>query len=205
MKKGLSICIAILALLSVVVQYYLMLKNSSASLLETSIRFFSFFTILSNSLVALYFISLSLKFFIPNKKASFHFGLLTAITVYITIVGLVYQLILRQTWSPTGLQKIVDELLHSVNPVLVILFWVLSIKTGKLRFSQISSWLIFPLVYLVYVLIRGQFSNFYPYPFLNIEILGFNQVMINSLSITVMFVLISALFVFIHIKASNKK
>ncbi|MFZ5976285.1 MULTISPECIES: Pr6Pr family membrane protein [unclassified Hydrotalea] len=33
-------------------------------------------------------------------------------------------------------------------------------------------WLIYPLLYLVYILIRGSFSGFYPYPFVNVLQIG---------------------------------
>jgi len=82
------------------------------------------FTIDTNILVALSYTFIALgsnsrwgKFF---TKAT----TITAITVYIIIVGVTYNIILRSTWNPQGLQKLVDELLHSVIPVLYVLFWV---------------------------------------------------------------------------------
>ena len=127
MKKGLMLCIALFSLLAVVTQYYLMLANSTHSVFETSIRFFSYFTILSNTIVAVYFTYLTYDFLIHKENIQFSFGTLSAITVYITIVGLVYQFLLRQTWNPAGMQKVADETLHSLNPLLVIIFWFLHI------------------------------------------------------------------------------
>lgn len=195
MKRNLSAFIATLAWIAVLTQYYLMIQNRVESTTETTIRFFSFFTILTNSLVAVFF-TLNLmrpktgEHSIPDRP-----GTLTAVTVYITVVGLVYQVILRQTWEPTGLQKIIDELLHSVIPVLVIVFWYLYEKKSSLKFSQIPQWLIYPLLYLFYVLIRGSISGFYPYPFINVTAIGWQKVMVNSAGITVLFLVISAVFV----------
>ena len=160
MKTGLSLGIAILAAFSVVVQFDLMLANRTMPVFETTIRFFSYFTILTNSIVAFYFSRLT--YLLVRGKSTFiiNFGTLTAITVYITIVGLVYQVFLRHAWSPTGLQKIVDEILHSVNPILVIAFWLWSRRDNTLKYNDMGRWLIFPLLYLIYVLIRGNFSGF---------------------------------------------
>lgn len=94
-------------------------------------------------------------------------GWLTAIAVYITIVGVVYQVLLRHIWQPTGLQKLVDELLHAVNPVLVIIYRISYEQMQHLHYRQVGRWLIYPLVYLVFILIRGYFSRFYPYPFIH--------------------------------------
>src|SRR5688572_4623987 len=118
LKKSISITFALVVWFAVLAQYYLMVENRNAPISETTIRFFSFFTILTNSLVAIYFSAV-----LSNSKSNFITiinkpGTLTAVTVYITIVGLVYQIILRHLWHPTGLQMIVDELLHTLVPVM---------------------------------------------------------------------------------------
>ena len=122
-------------------------------------------------------------------------GILTAITVYITIVGFIYQIILRGTWQPTGFQRIIDELLHSVIPVLTIIFWYLFENKSALKYSQIPKWTIFPILYLIVVLIRGSFSGFYPYPFVDVTKLGFTKVLTNSLWISIFFIGLSMLYI----------
>ncbi len=206
MKNILAFCIAVLSLLAVMIQYDLMIANRATTLFETTIRFFSYFTILTNTIVGLYFSYLTYHSFGVKNVSLNNFGKLTAITVYITVVGLVYQILLRHLWTPTGMQKIVDEVLHTVNPVLVIIYWFISRKINTLQYSQIKFWLIYPLIYLIYVLIRGYFSNFYPYPFLNIKNIGFQNVIINSIGITFLFIVISILFIWIvrKIEKSSK-
>ena len=195
MKKSLIILIACCALFAVLFQFYLMYQNRTQSVPETIIRFFSFFTILTNSLVAVYFSKLSAEIIFQKSEAKINFEVLTAITVYILIVGLVYQVLLRHLWSPTGLQRVVDEMLHSLNPLLVLIFWIMNRKGNNLQYKSLLKWLIFPLAYLVFVLIRGEISGFYPYPFINVTEIGFQQVIINSLGMTAAFVLISTLLI----------
>lgn len=192
MKNNLSILFATIAWFSVLTQYYLMIENRVTPALETTIRFFSFFTILTNLLVAIYFtLSLIKKenrvLSIINKP-----GTLTAVTVYITIVGLVYQILLRHVWDPKGMQRVIDELLHSAIPILVTIFWYLYEEKKSIAYKQILKWLIYPLIYLLFILIRGEFSNFYPYPFVNITNLGLKQVLINSAGLLVFFSCLSA-------------
>ena len=136
MKQKIAVFFALIGWFAVIAQYFLMIENRVASIPETTIRFFSFFTILTNSLVAIYFTCIVLF----KKQETTLIGLpgtLSAITVYILMVGLVYQFVLRQIWHPEGLQKIVDELLHSVMPVLVIIFWYLYESIQSIKYSQI--------------------------------------------------------------------
>ncbi|MEO6232520.1 MAG: Pr6Pr family membrane protein [Ferruginibacter sp.] len=206
MKKNLSILFAIIAWFALLTQYYLMIENRVASVGETTIRFISFFTILTNSIVAVYFTIVSLKNASDSSGKINKPGVLTAVTVYITIVGLVYQLLLRQIWHPTGLQKLVDELLHSVMPVFVILYWYLFEEKSLVSYRQVPKWLIYPLIYLVYILIRGSMAGFYPYPFVDVTILGLKKVLINSVLLTGVFYLISLLFIFVgKLTARDKK
>ena len=72
--------------------------------------------------------------------------MMTAIAVYITIVGLVYNSILRFLWKPEDLQWIVDELIHSVIPLLFISFSLLILPKGKLHWKSVLAWLLYPLI-----------------------------------------------------------
>lgn len=192
MKNRLSLFLALIVWFALIAQYFLMIENKTTSTVEATIRFFSFFTILTNSLVALYFTAFFLKSKWIHKP-----GILSAIAVYITIVGLVYQVALRHIWHPEGLQRIVDELLHSIIPIIVVIFWSLYEKTKAIPYSQILKWAIYPFLYFVYTLIHGHFSNFYPYPFINVTELGIKAVAINSGIILALFLIISSLFIFI--------
>ena len=192
MKKFLTISLSLITWFAIITQYILMIQNRVTSITESTIRFFSFFTILTNLLVAIYFTCLIFKQKWISKQ-----GTLTAITVYITIVGLVYQIALRHIWEPKGMQLIVDELLHSVIPILVIIFWYFYQKTPN-NYSKIKIWTLYPLIYLFYVLIRGSFSDFYPYPFIDVTHIGWSITFTNAAVLLLVFILFSSLFIFIE-------
>lgn len=194
MNSKLTMIFAFIGWFALLAQYYLMLENRVSSIGETTVRFFSFFTILLNLLVTVYFSYHAFKLKSQNRNLLDQPGFLTAITVYITIVGIVYQTILRQLWEPTGLQKIVDELLHSVMPICTILYWSLYENKSVVKWTQIPKWLVVPLIYLVYILIRGKSSGFYPYPFVNVSDLGLEKVLVNGFFIFFMFLVLSLLF-----------
>jgi hypothetical protein len=162
---------------AIIVQFVIMMQNRVKSLTETTIRFFSYFTILTNSLVALYFSVLWYqKPFLLLKRFEKP-GFLTATTLYICTVGIVYQLLLRNLWEPTGMQKMVDEILHTIVPMYVILFWFFYENKKAVSWKSIPLWLLYPLIYLVYILMRGQLSGFYPYPFIDVDELGWEKVL----------------------------
>jgi hypothetical protein len=195
---------AIMSVVAILLQFYLILEHRTVSVLSTMIRFFSFFTILTNILVALCFIFLLSgpsshwgKFFANNIH-------ITAIAVNITIVGLTYNIILRGLWAPKGLDQVADELLHTVIPIYFIIFWIIFIPKRGFSWKSVFPWLIYPTVYAVYILVRGAFISHYPYPFVDVEKLGYPQVLLNCLFTMFGFLVVSLVFVSIA-KSMDKK
>ena len=175
--------IAILGWFALTAQLYLIIQNGVGSIIEIVIRYFSFFTILTNLIVALCATVLLLW---PNTKWGNFFSkpaTLTAITVYITIVGVVYNVALRFLWQPQGLQFVVDELLHTIIPLLFILLWFLYVLKSGLKYANAFLWLIYPVIYIIYTAIRGAITDEYPYPFTDVTLLGYGRVALNSLGL----------------------
>ncbi len=169
-------------------------------------RFFLFFTILTNLMVA---ISLTVVLIKPSSPAGRFLSKpssATAITLYILIVGLVYNIILRRLWQPSGLQLLADELLHVAVPVLFIVYWIFFIEKGSLKWKNCFAWLLYPVAYLFYAMIRGHIEDFYPYPFLDLNKSGYQKVILNCLGLTIVFIAIGFLLIAIDkIFASYKR
>ena len=180
---------------AVLAQLYLMLQNRETGVVESLVRFVSYFTILTNTLVALFFTT---RIFAADQKRQTLFHQKTtpmALTVFIVVVGLVYQLVLRDIWNPTGLQMVVDELLHTIIPALMYVYWLLFCARTAISWKQLSKWLLYPLGYFVFVMVRGHFSGFYPYPFFNVTKLGWGTTVLNvGLVFLLMGVIMAALF-----------
>jgi hypothetical protein len=179
-------------------QFYLNLRSGVAPLPEIIIRYFSYFTLTTNLLVAGYCTVILLGK--PDTRLKRFFSRLstvTAITFYIVIVGVVYNIILRPLWKPEGFQQLVNELLHSVVPLLFLLYWLLSVPRTGLPYKAVLPWMLYPLIYIVFVLIRGAFSGFYPYPFIDVGKLGSSRVLLNAVLFTGAFFMLSFLFVWV--------
>ncbi|HWX03926.1 Pr6Pr family membrane protein [Collimonas sp.] len=154
-------------------------------------RMFGYLTILTNVLVAVACTVLLLK---PESLPGQYFarpGVQTAVTLYILFVGLGYNLLLRNHAPFTGLHRLSDEGLHTVVPLLYVLYWSLFVNKQGLQAKDSLLWLIYPLAYFVMAMLRGGSSGFYPYPFLNVTNLGYARVMGNAAMLLVGFFVIA--------------
>jgi hypothetical protein len=152
------------------------------------LNFFSFFTILGNTIVAAVLTRVALG---RTPGAS----TLGAATLYIAVVGITYSVALRHVWNPQGWQMVADRLLHDLVPVLAVLFWLLLAPKGRLAFRDILPWLAFPVAYLGYCLLRGAVDGWYPYYFIDAGKLGYAVMARNALIVTALFGLLALLLV----------
>lgn len=176
---------ALLGWATVLTQFYLFLEARTTPVGEMLIRFFSYFTMLSNIAVSCCFSG----YFIKGRWQRFFTSpqTLTAVTVYILVVGIVYNAVLRSLWHPEGMQKIVDEILHSINPLLFLLFWIGYVPKQQIQWKDCFRYILFPLAYTLFIALRGAASGFYPYPFVNVTELGYPKVLINGAVIMTVF------------------
>ncbi len=191
LSTALLVIIAITAWTALSIQLYILISNTPGNgmtVLQAVGRFFIFFTILTNLLVA---IATCLLLQAPaSGLANFvsRPSVLAALTLYIAVVGIVYNIVLRSLWAPAGLQKIADELLHVVVPILFIIYWIAFAPKQTLNSLHPLQWLIYPACYLVYALIRGGLEGFYPYPFLDADAHGYATVFKNAAGMLLLFI-----------------
>ena len=193
MKRFVAVA-ALAGWVGLAIQQYLIFYSrwsTGASLLGGLINFFSFFTVLTNTLVV---VVLSYALVQRDSAAKRFFlapGISSGIAISIVVVSLAYNLLLRHLWQPEGFQFVADELLHDVMPALFFIYWWRCVPKGSLRFKHIGAWVIYPLVYFAYVLLRGHLLGQYQYPFIDVDALGYPQVFVNAGGILAGFVLIA--------------
>jgi hypothetical protein len=185
---------AVLGWAGLSIQLYLIFYSRwtlAASLLGGLLSFFSYFTVLTNTLVATVLTcewtsreSAARRWFLQPWVSS-------GIAVSIAVVGLAYSLLLRHLWHPEGWQFLADELMHDVMPLLFLAYWGFCVPKGTLRVRHIGRWVIYPLVYFAYLLLRGHELAVYPYPFIDVDKLGYPQVFLNAAGLLAGFVLIA--------------
>jgi hypothetical protein len=198
LRRRLITSAAVLGWAGLGIQLYLIFfarLSVGASLLGGLVSFFSYFTVITNTLVAVVLTcavtdreSAARRWFLQPWVSS-------GIAVSIAVVGLAYSILLRHLWHPQGWQFIADELLHDVMPLLFLAYWWVCVPKGSLGLKHLPLWLIYPLVYFAYALLRGHLLGAYAYPFIDVALLGYPQVFINAGGILVGFVLIALLVI----------
>jgi hypothetical protein len=182
---------AIVGWFAVVGQYFASHDDSLAS----TVDYLSYFTILSNVLVAA---TLSCAALAPRSSLGRFLlkpSTATAAAAYITITGLTYYFILSSLYRLEDWVLIFDRLLHYVMPPAYVLFWLLFIPKGSLKFGAAAWMLVPPLVYAAYTFVHGPWTGFYPYPFVDVTTLGVGPVARNVIEFVVFFFLTGVFYV----------
>jgi hypothetical protein len=152
-------------------------------------RFFSYFTIQSNFLVAV-----SMFFILRNRLESQLFRVVRlASLIGITVTGIVAAIALPPSPNYTTGSLICDRLLHIVVPVLTFVGWIAFGPRGLVRREDLLPTLIWPVLWLVATLALGPLVGWYPYPFINVDQIGWARTLVNCTVIAGLFLALAAL------------
>lgn len=153
------------------------------SIFGAVVYYFTFFTILTNlTLVLVYASELWPRQWLNWFRRPATRGMMVAAIVL--VMGF-YHFILAPTWDPQGWFKVADVILHYVTPVFYVAWWVLFARHGTLQWSDVAKMLLPPILYLIYVMIRGAIVSEYPYPILRANELGYGPVAINVFAVLI--------------------
>ena len=169
-----------LAALAIVAMTYQFAATADSSFQKAN--FFSFFTIQSNILAVAALFALVL---VPRAGRSRLFdGARGAVVLYMAITGVVFALLLSglqeelQTTIPW-----VDFVVHKLMPAAIVVDWLVDPPRHRLPRSTVVAWLAFPLAWLAYTLVRGEAEGWYPYPFVDVERLGYDGVLARGVGL----------------------
>jgi ABC-type multidrug transport system permease subunit len=182
--RGWAALTALVATASLLLQYVLLVRGpgAAAGIGVATLRFFGYFTILSNLAVCVgcgwVVLGRMLK---PTVAAG--------LALCIGVTACVYVLALQGLWQPTGLQWWVDAGLHYVVPALFLLGWLLLLPHGELRWRALGGVLLVPLAYLGWAMLVAAVTGQAPYPFLELQRLGLAAFLLNVLRVAGVFVM----------------
>jgi hypothetical protein len=191
--RGFAALVAVVALASLVLQYVLILgvtrENIGPAL--ATLRYFSYFTILSNIAVVLAVTHAALA------RPGFFSRLAVrgGVALYIAVTGGIYFFVLRHLWNPQGAQWWADTGLHYAVPLLYLMWWLACVPHGGLSWRQLGSWLAFPALYVAWAFLRGAWVHEYPYPFIDVAQLGWPNVLMNSAGMLLLFVVVGLVLI----------
>lgn len=150
-------------------------------------RFFLFFTVLSNLLATAVFLESGRRQLaggspVPDlwRGAAVVFMAVTFIVFAVLLRDLQEQLQTNVAW--------VDTVLHRIMPVAVMADWLIEPPHGPIGFRRaVWPWLIPPVAWTAFTLVRGAVDGWYPYPFLDPKNGGYGTVAVYAVGIMVLF------------------
>jgi hypothetical protein len=156
------------------------------------VNYFSYFTIDSNLIATGVLIAGAAN---RDRPATPRLDLVRGgAVVYMSITGIVFTLLLSNTDVDTAIPW-VNSVVHELMPLVMLADWLITPPAARLSLRQGMLWLSFPLVWIVYTLIRGAIVNTYPYPFLDPVHGGYASVTVYCVAILIAMLVVSALVV----------
>src|SRR5688500_4280423 len=173
---------------ALVLQYVLMIRPAIAegTALGTTVRFFSYFTMLTDLLDAMAYTAMLLPRG-ETRRVYTRPSILTGIALSIALVATAYSILLRSTWNPQGWDLVADHLLHDVAPLLFVAVWVLWVPKHGLTASYVWRRAWYPIALFTYAIVQARGTGWYPYPFLDAGELGYSAVVRSALVILALF------------------
>lgn len=183
-----------LGLFALVAQFAIIVParmQDGGNLVSATIYYFSFFTILTNTLLVLVYLGAIVRgqrwlmlFRKPITRAT------AAATI--TLVATYYHFMLSGLYQVDGLLEVCVIIMHYLAPVLYLIWFAVWNRTGTLKWAAIPKMLVYPLVYLIFILLRGAVTGEYPYPSFDVAALGYGPVAITSVVLLAILVVFNA-------------
>jgi hypothetical protein len=190
-RLALAVFRAVTAIIVIAAIIWQVVLNIDSGLFRP-LRFFAFFTILSNVFGAVLWLWLAATW---DRARTRRVDLLRgAATLYLVITFVVVVVLLSGAELQVADPR-VDFVVHKLFPVLVVVDWLLDPPETDLRMTDVALWLIFPLVWVAATLIRGAVDNWYPYPFLDPDQGGYRSVGYHVIAILAGFVVVAGIIV----------
>ena len=153
------------------------------------LNFFTFFTILSNLLAMGVLLEGGRRMLtgappVPDMIRG-------AAVVYMTVTYIVFAILLRDLQEELQTHVAwVDSVFHRLAPIVLMIGWVVDPPRERISFRRSLWWLSFPLLWVIFTMIRGAVDGRYPYPFLDPANGGYGTVLVYVVAITALFVLV---------------
>jgi hypothetical protein len=201
--KSIQVKTAILGFIGLAIQFYYSVSRKleeGYSFFYGVNHFFTYFTILVNTMLVVLLISAVVA---PEGRLAgwFRKSINNAgVALYVLVVGIIFYGLLYNSSKPFGLDQLATHILHGYIPIVYFFMWFFNFRQSDLLYKNIYKWLLFPLFYFAYVLIRGAAIGVYPYFFVNVDKNGYSVVGLYAVAILLFFLLLGSLLVWIDRK-----
>ena len=189
--RRVHLVVAVVAWFAVVFQLALVLQGGTVldevdppSMGERIYRFFAYFTIDSNLLVAI-----SSTVLARDAAAHQQWWRVVRLAglVGIAVTGLVHFVLLRPLLHLDGADWVADKLLHMVVPALALAAWAWAGPRPRITGREVAYALGFPIAWTAWTLVFAELDGWVPYPFMDADEKGWGSVIVVCVGITALF------------------
>jgi hypothetical protein len=166
--RTVQLAIAVIAIGALLTQFVLVLRGTNVLIpagetkpatVTRVIRYFSYFTVQSNILVAVTAVTLVAN---PWRDGPVWRVVRLNAIVGITVTGLIYVTLLRPVVDLHGVSKLTDVAFHYVVPLLAVVAWLVLGPRPRIDEVTLLGFLVWPIAYVAYTLGHGAASHWYP-------------------------------------------
>lgn len=185
-KRYTLLIIGMLALFGVSVQFIISINRAIAednSVSQVVINMLGYFTILTNTFAAAVLTILGL---LPNSRIGKFFAtpeVFGCVVSSMLWVGIGFHLLLSDYWLPDGMEAVSNYLNHYIVPSALLIVWLVFPPEAQIPKRTPLLWEVYPVIYGAYIIIRGEIIDKYPYPFFDINVIGYPKALWNGLVI----------------------
>ncbi len=167
------------------------------STISTVWRMLGYFTVLTNVITAVFFTIWLVRRNRPSSNWTDLPAVATWVALSITFVGLGYAFLLARLYHLEGTAWMANALIHYITPALGLIYWIVFVRKGTLRWIHALIWSLYIAAYGIYALVRGASSGWYAYPFLDLPKIGLQNVVLNTIGLLVAFYAVGLVFVLV--------
>lgn len=202
--RGWNATIAVAVLVALLVQLWIAVRVSAtpsahavgtlagAPLANRILRVLSFFTVQSNILSGVTSAQLARD---PARDGRVWRAVRLASLFGIAVTGIVYAKVLAKVHEPQGWQEtFTNDVFHYVVPCMMVVGWMLFGPRPRITGETIALAMLWPVAWVVYTLIHGASTSWYPYPFMDVSSHGYALVLANAVLVLVVLLVVIALF-----------
>ena len=172
-----------------------------------------YYGLFSTTICALYFLLAGINTFKTSKTYK---PLIKGMVIILSMVNMfVFHFLLSNNYNKEEIFKVSNILIHYVIPIMTLLDWLLFDEKGKYNKLSSLKFVILPNIYFILIIIISKlfnpiFNEFgtssnYPYHFIDIDVIGFSEVIKNVIFLNLIFIALGYAIVLIDKLLSYKK
>jgi hypothetical protein len=162
--------LSLLAAVTVVVALTVQIAEQVATNRFVPESYFAYFTIQSSIINVVVLLASGLHGFSTTKDSTNWTAVRAHIVAYAVITASVYNLLLRDVVVDSSAPPLLqwpNEITHVWIPLYLVLDWILNPNRSHLPAKALSLGVLFPLLWVLFTLGRGEITGWYPYQFMN--------------------------------------